>query len=204
MFWQAFGSSEGEFVYLKCSLFFPIVYLDLIKTLLHPKNPYLSAEPSYTPAGQHSLLHCLVSSTNWLRVRLISSFRSLIRVLNRTNNEPWGAPLVAIYQWGFFSIHHHSWAQPSASSYPSEEATTGCQLLQKNAVRDAAKGLLSSRQTQPSPHPPGRSPCRTRRSGWPSRTCLSYMLVVLAGPDPRVDLCVPHDGTPDEQLHGLS
>lgn len=148
MFWQGFGSSEGELVYLKFSLFFPAIYLDLIKTLLHPKNPYPSAEPSYTPADQHSLLHNLVSSTDWLRLHLISSFRSLIRTLNRTgpNNEPWGTPLVT--SWTFLHLpslpgpNHQPILNPGRSP-PIQ--TTGCQLLQKNVVKDVSKGLLRSR-----------------------------------------------------------
>jgi len=65
---------------------------------------------AFLPWSRSTLPPNLVSSANLLREHSIPSFRSLIKMLNKTGpkTEPWGNTTCDRPPAGFSSIHHHS------------------------------------------------------------------------------------------------
>ncbi|KAK4828313.1 hypothetical protein QYF61_025325 [Mycteria americana] len=90
--------------------------------LAHPSSLSRSLCRAFLPSSRSTLPHNLVSSANLLRVHLIPSPRSLIKILNRTgpDTEPWGTPLVTGCQLDLTPFTTTLWARPS-SQPPDQE-----------------------------------------------------------------------------------
>lgn len=112
----------------------------------------------------------LVSSENLLRVHLMPSSKSLIKISDRTG------PSTNIT--GCNSIYHHSLSTASQPVfYPVKSSlghAIGCQLLQ-NVQETVTKVLLKSNEKTSTAFPsfPRWVSGHKRRSGWLSRTCFS-------------------------------
>lgn len=100
------------------------------------------------------------------------------------------------------SIHHHSWAGHPDISFTQRSVHLSMPwALQEDPVGNSVKALLNPDKQHPQPFPSStrQLSCRRRRSGWPSRTSLSYTHMGWAI-SPAV-LYMPYYGTQDDLLH---
>lgn len=149
---------------------------------IDPACPDCSAEPSCSPADEHSHSTWYYLQSENLSIPLSRPYLFFKNII-----QDWalGTPVLSVCQLDVTLFPTCVWVQP-ASFFHSGGHT------RPNHVQPVCPGEycgkcclrlyegFGTQHTQPFAHPLCRAPCHTRRSGWSSQTCLSINPYCLA------------------------